>query len=358
MFGTAALLATTICHGAHGQRPAGKPLIDTLQHGIVRIRNTAPTAWTGTSGWRLILERTIAPPEGSTALLAEPYSLAVDRNGEIFEADWKVDGIQVFAADGRYLRTLGRKGNGPGEFQVPIEVAIRGDTLAAYASNQNRVSLWRTSGKLLVTWTMGYCCWWSPRLEAGGALLLRTSVRVASRNRPLAVRWASNGTPIDTIWLPPVPEYPGWRDPHGGVFTIPFTARVVGTFDSRDSYISGFGGRYNLVVTRNGSDTVREVELPGKPAPVPPAVADSMFKPYAASPPTRDIARRGDIPTEQPFFTGLATDEHDNVWISRPGTDGSLASFDVIDSRGWYLGSVAAPPSRCRLMVFRNDRMF
>ncbi|MGH7582187.1 MAG: hypothetical protein ACREL5_03060, partial [Gemmatimonadales bacterium] len=53
-----------------------------------------------------------------------------------------------------------------------------------------------------------------------------------------------------------------------------------------------------------------------------------------------------------------ATDEHDNVWISRPGTDGSLASFDVIDSRGWYLGSVAAPPSRCRLMVFRNDRMF
>lgn len=62
--------------------------------------------------------------------------------------------IKIFGGDGRYIRTLGRKGNGPAEFQAPLSVVLlpAGDRIAVLDGQRMRVSIWSLDGKELTSW--------------------------------------------------------------------------------------------------------------------------------------------------------------------------------------------------------------
>jgi hypothetical protein len=59
---------------------------------------------------------------------AEPH-VVVNATGTAFVRVSTDGAVHVLSADGEFLRTIGRKGNGPGEFQVAAEHGLLGDTL-------------------------------------------------------------------------------------------------------------------------------------------------------------------------------------------------------------------------------------
>ncbi len=347
------VLAATAHHAA---AQLGHATIDTLAHGIVRVRNSGPTRWTGTGGWTLVPELTITA-DGTNALIAEPWSIAVDSRGDVLETDWKVDAIQEWDRTGKFIRTIGRKGQGPGEFEVPIDIAIRNDTLLAYASNEARVSLWHTDGKLIREWRVDFCCGGDPAFGAQGSIMIRMSVHANGSYRRSAIRWRPDGRIIDTIALPIEPPVRTWEVAHGE-YAIPFSPGEVGTFNSRGEYVSGFGGTYALVVARHGGDTAQIIAMPDARVKLSVKVLDSVFAMYSRIPPLAGVAKRGDLPATAPYFTGLHVDEHDNVWIERLGSDGEVTSFDVIDPHGVFLGSAATPPGASGHFLFTHGRMY
>jgi hypothetical protein len=58
-----------------------------------------------------------AKPE--MAMLNNPLDLKVDDQGRVYVMDWGDVHIKVYDSQGRFLRTIGRKGQGPGEFDTP-----------------------------------------------------------------------------------------------------------------------------------------------------------------------------------------------------------------------------------------------
>ena len=46
-------------------------------------------------------------------------AVQVGAGGEIFVLDGKIGQVKVYGPDGRHLRTIGKKGQGPGELQSP-----------------------------------------------------------------------------------------------------------------------------------------------------------------------------------------------------------------------------------------------
>lgn len=58
-----------------------------------------------------------AKPE--MAMLNQPLDLKVDDQGRVYVMDWGDVHIKVYDSQGRFLRTIGRKGQGPGEFDTP-----------------------------------------------------------------------------------------------------------------------------------------------------------------------------------------------------------------------------------------------
>jgi DNA-binding beta-propeller fold protein YncE len=85
--------------------------------------------------------------------LARPRGLALGPRQEIVVADSCNHRLQIFARDGRLLRSIGRAGTGPGEFSYPYKVAVApsGDIIVAEFGN-HRVQRLTWDGKPLAQW--------------------------------------------------------------------------------------------------------------------------------------------------------------------------------------------------------------
>ena len=73
--------------------------------------------------------------------------IAVDRQGNVFVADFYNHRVQKFAADGTFLTAFGEKGSGPGRINFAIAVAVADDGAVFVADfANNRVQKWRPKG--------------------------------------------------------------------------------------------------------------------------------------------------------------------------------------------------------------------
>ncbi len=83
------------------------------------------------------------------------------------------ENVQVFSPEGRLLRTLGRKGSGPGEFRYPVALAAMGSRIAVLQALANRgiLSVFDGStGQVLTTDEVGVGGDWMSYLNRGPAL--------------------------------------------------------------------------------------------------------------------------------------------------------------------------------------------
>jgi hypothetical protein len=98
------------------------------------------------SPWKLQESFRIGSASGDVDLVA-PTSIAVGPDGRIYLSDALIPTIQVLSSAGRPERTIGRAGQGPGEFQGGIgQLGFRGDTLWVY--DENSTDFFLPSGRL------------------------------------------------------------------------------------------------------------------------------------------------------------------------------------------------------------------
>jgi len=77
--------------------------------------------------------------------------------GEVYALDSQLSQVQVYDRNGRHLRTLGREGDGPGEFRHPVGLFLPGDgTVAVQQAFPGRISyLDPETGIARGTWELG-----------------------------------------------------------------------------------------------------------------------------------------------------------------------------------------------------------
>ena len=93
--------------------------------------------------WTARLVTQIGDIDGPAAL-STVWDLEIGRNGEVFVAQPTTGSILVFSAQGQLLRTIGRKGEGPGEFQTVGRTGWTSDTL--WALNFRNINLFTANG--------------------------------------------------------------------------------------------------------------------------------------------------------------------------------------------------------------------
>jgi DNA-binding beta-propeller fold protein YncE len=82
---------------------------------------------------------------------ARPTNVAVDKDGNVYVADTFNNRIEIFDADGNFIREFGKSGDGPGYFARPkgIAVDIDGNVWVADAV-QDRIQAFSPDGHLLI----------------------------------------------------------------------------------------------------------------------------------------------------------------------------------------------------------------
>ena len=135
----------------------------TLLTLILLSVQSATAAWAGrevSKGGVVHVENPAQPSEGrETASLEELWRLggdtdsdeeffgvisqiATDASGNVYLLDQQLNEVKVFAADGSYVTTVGREGEGPGEFRNPADLTL--------LSNGNVAILQRMPGKIVL----------------------------------------------------------------------------------------------------------------------------------------------------------------------------------------------------------------
>jgi hypothetical protein len=82
------------------------------------------------------------------AILNKPIELKVDVQGSAYVMDWGDMNIKVYDDHGRFLRTISRQGQGPGEFQTPASFEfLPGGRIVLLDGGQHRVTILTSEGQ-------------------------------------------------------------------------------------------------------------------------------------------------------------------------------------------------------------------
>jgi DNA-binding beta-propeller fold protein YncE len=85
-----------------------------------------------------------------------PTGIAIAPNGDIFVTDGhgKNDRVVKFSQDGKFIKTWGHHGSGPGEFDQPHDVSIGGSENRVYVADRSnsRVQIFDQDGNFIAAW--------------------------------------------------------------------------------------------------------------------------------------------------------------------------------------------------------------
>jgi DNA-binding beta-propeller fold protein YncE len=88
---------------------------------------------------------------------AAPQNVAVDSEGNVYVTDTLNNRVEIFDADGNFISTFGKNGDGPGSFTRPKGIAIDSDGHIWVADEvQDRLQVFNREGQLLTYIGMGH----------------------------------------------------------------------------------------------------------------------------------------------------------------------------------------------------------
>lgn len=230
--------------------------------------------------------------------------VAVDRDGLMYLLERRDRQVRVYDRQGTRLRTIGRPGPGPGEFQAATGIGIIDDTLWVRDAPTRRFSLFATSGELLGTFSVaprsvevlpGFEFFLSAsKLRSDGLISTSYAFPVVG-DPPGDTAWIPHllldraGVLVDTLWRERW-SYPVSREVRVGAGN----ATVPPAPSSHPLYQEALGGWYmverepatnpsaSFAVTRFtlAGDTVYRREFAYRPVSFPEAAIDELVAPY------------------------------------------------------------------------------
>ena len=342
---------------------------------------------------------TVSGPEVRIGSVDDPeyvfgpvVGLAPGPDGFLYSLHWGDATIRRWAADGTPARSVGREGEGPGEFARPIRMGFFGDSLWVWDLDHYRVSYFDLAGEFLGSM--------SPKVDIGGP-----EVSPPRPERPLrdgtfvgqVPAW-SDGIARGTLTETPYVYMNTAGETLGRIWAKPYEPRDIFAILSA----TGFGGSYSnqpfgdgymatiledglLVLERRawtgdgeptvrvskiglGGDTLFTATVPYQPTPMPAERFDSVVRartermvaspgPFSAGEAEiRDALYR---PSYLPAVSGMLVAEDGNIWLSRfdpfeSDTGEQFSEWWIVDAGGVPLGR-AHTPSGLRLMHVDND---
>jgi hypothetical protein len=327
--------------------------------GIVIIESRA-AAWPAGGGWKLSPEPVVqigsadGPPETQLFRVQTVRRLP---DGRIIVANSGTNEVRVYSSTGQHIRTIGREGQGPGEFRSPRNFwLLPGDSLLVV--DLDRASVFDSAGQFIRSESFGMI---DPqdRFDDGSYLRVVFAAGVdayalgASRPRYAIVRATRmDGSDPDTLT-----ELPGSD-----------TYRISPDGNNIAAYSPPFGRRRMVMVhessiyTGDGSDfEVWELDTRGAPVRIMRRVAE-------AEPVTSDaiqaaeqamleraqyevqrqrlwqLFREWKHPPTQPFFDEIVIDLDGNVWTRLfQAAPHETRQWTVFDADGSWLGEVEMP---------------
>jgi hypothetical protein len=281
--------------------------------------------------------------EPKEATLYRPRGILVDENDCIYVSDYQDAMIKVFDRQGKFVRAIGRKGQGPGEFQAMTAMDFLPDgRLLVFDIQSRRTSLFDRTGRFI----NGHS-WRNSHFEI---LLTDESGYLADENvygeeRKLFVKkYDFEGNELEN-WGEFTPM--GWKTQTKGEMTISITTPYT-----PQSIFAGDPARKRLYHCRSDTYTIEAYDGPGR-------LVRKFSRPYEPLPFTRkdaedyyagfdrrnnkvisEMAREVELPKVKTVADDIFVDDRGNLWVVTNELDASkeppFRAYDIFSPDGYY----------------------
>jgi hypothetical protein len=147
--------------------------------------------------------------------------VAFDASDNLYVLDRQASRVMVYDRTGRFIRQIGKQGEGPGELMVPVQLAIGGDgTVIVADMGRPGYSLFRPDGTFLRNVLLEN---WTPSMTAGIGWHPRGGIVSTFRQPPGPPQ---QGSTTQTLNVLPLVLHPLGGGEPARVFNIPQTVRV------------------------------------------------------------------------------------------------------------------------------------
>ncbi len=319
------------------------------ENGIMVVNNPAAPLY-GELVLELEEDLAIGSVDDENTLFYQIGGIAVDSQGNIFVADSGNQRVQKYDKDGNYLQTIGRKGEGPGEFMRPSDVFLDGEG-RIYVRELQKMHVFDPQGNSIKDINLqAYIMEFT--LGADGNILAYGLVRAEQGQNHAALILDQEGMIIKTL-----AEFPGMRIVFRGdsAFSLShdYSPRLGFSPVQQTGVVYGFSAEYTLFLIDRFGEILLIIKKDEPEQPITRKEKDKIIDDRLESTARRgarwprDVVEEGaNFPDHRPFFESIASDDKGRIFVRKIKSvldESTEVEFDIFSKDGYFLYTTKLP---------------
>jgi len=280
-------------------------------------------------------------------MLLDPRAVDVDQNGNIYVIDWKAVQIKVYDPQGNFIRAIGKRGQGPGEFQSPRSFCLTPQqNLAVCDSLSRQIVIFGLDGQFIRTFPDKTRSFMQVKVNNKGEMVA-TQMIIADEAKEELIGFDSDLRPLFTVASVVMARYP---------VINPFTPDIYFGLTADGNVLWGVTNEYVFKVVNREGKIIRKIVKNYDPETLTQEDKDKKIKELFG-----EEGVPSDFPIEWPkyfqAFQDFVMDEHGWLYV-RPYTKEKVEKgviYDVFDADGRYVARVVLPD---RAMAVKYGKLY
>jgi hypothetical protein len=275
------------------------------------------------------------------------WDIKADDRGDIYVLDSGAYRVQKYDKEGKYLQTIGRQGQGPGEFERPINLHLDKNR-NLYVAEMRKIHMFDPDGEFLKTITIPFF-YMDFATDGTKNFVVTGHVRTESAQNLGVLLIDSQGEIIKKI-----AEYPGVpRHRTGVTLSHEYSPSIIFSAVGDAGIIYGYNLEYKLYCADWSGKNVFIIEKDESSRSISRGeknkIIDDAFRNAASAGsewPRNVVEKMANVPKHRPFFDRILIDDKGRLYVRKLKSvldERRDEDFDIFGSNGHFLYSTNLP---------------
>jgi hypothetical protein len=286
-----------------------------------------------------------------------PIGITSDDEGNVYICDAKANNIKKFDAQGKYLATIGKAGQGPGDFSMPYQIVYSNNLIVVLDLGNRRLCAMSPDGNFLFSKKLPTNLGYPIKMEAlsnGNLIMEMEKMFPAEPERSqltsLVLLSSEDFEPLDTVYSHDVWKHKFMQIQGGGVnLPQPYCPSVYWDVGQKGEIVAGFSDDYKISII----DIPKKLHstFSRKYVPLKVTAEDrqnffnallSVSSDGASEKVPEYVVENTKFPKYRPAFNNILIDSEGNILVHAltEKDKNSTDSFDVFNPQGDFIASV------------------
>jgi hypothetical protein len=276
-------------------------------------------------------------------------SLAVNDDENIYAMDIRQKNIRVFDKNGKYLRTIGRKGQGPGEMEMPTRIQITSlNELMVYDVRTRSLSFFSLDGEFLRRTLLTKMLRPARLTMDSYGNFIGYFGFMEERFKEALIKFNSKQEKVFTF---------AKLDPHG--YSLISRPKLLFDVTKENNIVWALSSKYEIQIINSGGELIRRIVKDYDPIEITEEDRRKIIlRIYLRE--TMPPGQEAEFPKYFYPIDGLHVDDEDRIFVRtfKNMKDKNSYYYDVFDPEGHYIAKVPLKATRELPIIWKKNKLY